>query len=77
VLTAAYKMALKGLPNDQLAAFNNEIQTSGVVSQGNISFAPAVAGFLIQRSGRPNDIEAMRTAAAAEVNDRVAAGTFN
>jgi hypothetical protein len=70
-------MALSEVPNDELAALNNAVQTWGVVNPLNKGYRTALDLEIINTAGRPIELEAMRDGLANQVNRRVAAGTFN
>ncbi len=75
--SALVAMILEGFPNHELAAFNNAIQTFGVIQPMNMSYQRALEYKLINERGNATfDLEVVRNGAAYEVNRRVANGTF-
>lgn len=77
MLTTVIALSLQNFNNTELAAFNNAIQTFGVVPKENFAYKKSVELNLIKDNGEPFEIEATRDAAAHEVNRRVADGIFN
>jgi hypothetical protein len=75
-VTAVIAMLLHDFPNTELAALNRSVQVSGTVSPKNIGFQRAQNAGLIDDTGKPVDLEALRDALAFMVDKRVAAGTF-
>lgn len=76
VLDAVTRMAFDDFPNDELAAFNNAIQTIGKCPPYNLAYTRALEALLVNKDGIPFDVEIVQDASAAEVNQRVSAGTF-
>lgn len=76
IIAAVMAVSLGDFTNAELAALNNSVQCFGTVSPINIGFQKAKDYMLIDDTGKPTDLDALRKALAFTVNQRVDAGTF-